>query len=110
VLPGTCIYLRLRGITKLRVAVIAALVADLITSIHPLPSGASCRLTDDEIEIFRWLQDSSNGSVYTEWVPEETLLNSLPADDSEDHYRALLASMKSRGILEEGSGMWRVVR
>jgi hypothetical protein len=37
----TSIYLRLSGITKLRVAVIAALVADLITSNPPVAVGAS---------------------------------------------------------------------
>ena len=65
-------------------------------------------LKDDELQVFDVIRKLSFGKVYRVWVNEDRLIELLPGDDPE-RARSTLASMKSRGILEEGAGKWRAI-
>jgi hypothetical protein len=65
-------------------------------------------LKEDELEVLDVVRRLSFGKIYWVWVNEDQLIEALPGDDTEAHKRTL-ASMKSRGILEEGAGKWRAV-
>jgi hypothetical protein len=53
---------------------------------------------------------AQGGSVYRIWTAEDELLDGMDPELDEDARRRLLASMVSRGILEEGArGKWRAV-
>ena len=65
-------------------------------------------LKDDELEVFDVIRKLSFGKVYRVWVNEDRLIELLAGDDPEGARRTL-ARMKSRGILEEGAGIWRAI-
>ncbi len=73
------------------------------------------RLLPDEVVALSVLERLANGgSMYKIWIAQEDLITALEAEEvdvqlSEDAARRLLASMKSRGILEEGANQWRAV-
>ena len=70
------------------------------------------KLQPDEVVALHVLKTlAGGGSMYDVWVKEDVLVARL-ADEhlSEDSAANLLASMKSRGILEGGAGRWRAVR
>jgi hypothetical protein len=113
--PRTRIYIRMRAISKARFAVIAGLCAAL--SFQNAPIGVATAavaaifenvksLADEEVEMLAKLQRLANGKAYSSWIPESELINSWPEDDALDP-RTILASLASRGILEQGAGMWR---
>jgi hypothetical protein len=62
----------------------------------------------EDLQVFDVIRKLSFGKVYRVWVNEEELIASIPSNDPEKAKRTL-ASMKSRGILEEGPGIWRAI-
>jgi hypothetical protein len=62
----------------------------------------------EDLQVFDVIRKLSFGKVYRVWVNEEELIASIPGNDPEKAKRTL-ASMKSRGILEEGPGIWRAI-
>jgi hypothetical protein len=66
------------------------------------------RLKVEDLQVFDVIRKLSFGKVYRVWVNEEELIASIPSNDPEKAKRTL-ASMKSRGILEEGPGIWRAI-
>jgi hypothetical protein len=59
------------------------------------------------IDVLRKL--AQGGSIYKVWINEDELLGAMAPELDGDARRRLLANMKSRRILEEGAGKWRVV-
>jgi hypothetical protein len=93
----------------------AAALPDLVGGNPPIAATAVAavefaqrykHLTDDEKTVFDLLRRLAAGEIYTMWVDEDDLLAAM---NSETDRKLLLASMKSRGILEEGAGKWRAV-
>jgi hypothetical protein len=67
-------------------------------------------LTEDEWNVFSLLYGlAQNGSIYKVWIDQDRLLAAMDPELDLESRKRLLASMKSRGILEEGAGKWRAV-
>lgn len=74
------------------------------------------KLQPDEVVALSVLKRLANGgNMYRVRAAEEPLVAALEAEETEDvrlsekGAHRLLASMKSRGILEDGAGQWRAV-
>jgi hypothetical protein len=119
---GSDHFLRLSGLPNPTLTAAAAALSDLIGHNVPLAVIAGLaaevaqrykHLKTDEITVLNVLSKvAPAGRIYKVWVGEGTLLRAMQSDlpdlSSDDH-RRLLASMKSRGVLEEGAGWWRAV-
>ena len=124
--PHTCIlffrtnvYIRLREIKRLRLSVIAGLLANLATSSPSTAVAVSTavalwdnvtRLTDAEVEVIHVMQRLSDGHVYETWLSTEDVVKRLPPDGPIEDRLALLASLKSKNVLEEAASLWRVIK
>jgi hypothetical protein len=116
---NTNFWMRLSEIQRVRLTITAGLLADLITT-SPVTGVATSLalavwtsvryLSDEQVEILKALQRLCGGRFYSEWTDVEDLLAVLPRDQDRKHYMSLLATLKNKGILEEGAGMWRAVR
>jgi hypothetical protein len=115
----TSFYIRLEAISNLKVSILMALIAELLTGNPWVSVTASVVtalwdnirwLTNEELEVVKAMQMVSAGRVYTTWLALDDIVSALPAEGDRQTYLVLLASMKSRGILEEGAGMWRALR
>jgi hypothetical protein len=111
------VYIRLSEIKRLKVSVVAGLLTALQTGNPPLAVGVTIALTlwdnikqldDAQVELLHTMLRLTNGRIYSKWLPTESILRALPADE-EPQLLILLADLKSRGILEEGAGRWRAV-
>jgi hypothetical protein len=67
------------------------------------------RLSGREREALATIRQLAAGRPYTVWIDVEELLQAMRPDMSRDERCRQLASMKSRGIPEEGAGKWRAV-
>ena len=112
-------WLRLGKVSDIRMNVLFGLMANFLTNNPPLALTASVfaafwnnvrRLSDEEIEVIAVLRRLLGNRLYSTWVVEQTLLDALPPDDKVPSTRNLLATMASRGILENEGGMWRAVK
>jgi hypothetical protein len=117
IVPGTSLSVKLSEIRGLSLTITAALLADIAA--HDASMGAAVGLVaaaldrvrilkEDELEVLDVIRRLSFGKIYRVWVNEDELIELLPGDNPEDA-RRILASMKSRGILEEAAGKWRAV-
>lgn len=67
-------------------------------------------LDDDQLEVVRALQRCCDYTdLYTTWVPEEALLARFPADEAEA-VRGRLRALRDRGVVDDASRAWRLVR
>jgi hypothetical protein len=114
----TNVYIRLTEIKRLKVSLVAGLLTALQTGNPPLAVGVTLALTlwdnvkrldDAQVELLHTMLRLTNGQVYSKWLSTESILAALPADE-EPQLRILLADLKSRGILQEGAGLWCAVR
>jgi hypothetical protein len=111
------VNVKLSNTRGLLLVIVTAFAADLVahdatmTTAAGVVAGAIDRvriLKDDELQVFDVIRKLSFGKVYRVWVNEDQLIELLPGDYPEEAKRTL-ASMKSRGILEEGAGKWRAI-
>ena len=118
IFPRTKIYIRVRNISNLQVAVFAALLADVITHSSPVAISASVaatiwasvgRLSDEELELFKAFQRLAGvESVYAKWLDQTNILAMYPASERQ-RAREALAALKAHGVAEDAAGMWRCV-
>ena len=102
----------------LKLTIAAAIAAELIAHDAAMDSAvlvlaaAADRvhiLKDDELQVLGVMLDLSYGRIYKVWVGEDQLIEALSGNGDTDDRRRVLARMKSRGILEEGAGIWRAI-
>jgi hypothetical protein len=117
-IPHTSISVILSESRGLNFTILTALLADVAakdTAMGALAVLAAAgldrvrTLNDDELEVFRVMRELSFGKVYRVWVEEDELLAAMDPELDIEARKRLLASMQSRGILEEGAGKWRAV-
>lgn len=66
-------------------------------------------LTQEEQDVFDAIDTLAFRKVCRVWVKEKEIFDALPAALDTDAHRRTLACMKTKGILEEGAGLWRAV-
>jgi hypothetical protein len=117
VVPRSSLFVNLSNSRGLSFTLAAALLSDIAA--HDPRMGVAVglvsaaldrvrRLKKNELEAIEAMRLLSAQMIYRVWVDEEALIKQLPGNDTEAHRRTL-ASMKSRGILEEGAGKWRAI-
>lgn len=118
--PRTRIYVHVRQLGEPAVAAFVAVTAHLLVdsptaTISPGLAAAlwgnAGRLTQDELEVFKVVFRLANDTSeqVKGWVAQEDIVNVL----SPNHPRgidATLASLKSRGLVEQRGALWREIR
>ena len=112
-------YARLGDWGNPTVTAAAAVVSELASDSVPVMVGVGVaaevaqrykHLTRHERAVFDLLRRlAQGGSIYKVWIDEEELLDAMNPEFSIDARRRLLATMTTRGLLEEGAGQWRAV-
>lgn len=119
-IPRTRIYVQVRQLDKTTVAAFVAVTAHLLVDAPAATISAGLaaalwgnvgRLTQDELEVFEVVfRLANNTSAQLKgWVAQEDIFNEL----SPNHPRgieATLASLKSRGLVEQRGALWREIR
>jgi hypothetical protein len=118
VAPKIRLAIQLSNTRGLHFTIAAALLADIATHNAPLSAAVAVVsaaldrvkiLIDEERAVLDTMRVLSFGRIYRVWVNEADIIDALPNDRDTDAYRRTLANMKSKGILEEGAGKWRVI-
>jgi hypothetical protein len=121
-LPRFPLFIRIGGWRNPALTAAATALDDLVSHDVPLAVAAGViaelasrflHLNDYELGVFDVLgRLAQGGSIYKVWIDEFDLLRGIATEFpnlyAEDCTR-LVASMKSRGLLEEGAGKWRAV-
>jgi hypothetical protein len=112
-------YLRLGDLGNPALTTAVGAVAELASHNVPVAVGVGAavefahrykHLTEDEKTVFDLLRRLAAGEIYTVWVDEDHLLAAMDFGMDPSDCKRLLASMKSRGILEDGPAGWRAVK
>ena len=119
-IPRTRIYVQVRQLGKPAVAAFVAVTARLLVDSPAATFSAGLaaalwgnigRLTQDELEVFavvfRLANDTSE--QLTGWVAQEDILSGLPPNYPRC-LEATLASLKSRGLVEQRDALWHEIR
>ncbi len=103
------VHVSFSRLRELKYGVVAGLVADVLTRNLPISVGLAAiaqigaairKLSVPELEILWVIKGLSAGHVYTVWVDTDEIVADAGSNQSGDDVLRLLASMKSRGILE----------
>jgi hypothetical protein len=112
-------YLRFGDLGNPALTTAVGVVAELASHNVPVAVGVGAavefaqryrHLSEDEKTVFDLLRQLAAGEIYTVWIDEDRLLVAMDFVMDLGGRTRLLASMKSRGILEDGPAGWRAVK
>ncbi|MDI2020041.1 hypothetical protein PJL18_00537 [Paenarthrobacter nicotinovorans] len=113
----TNLYVRVKDLSQVRAAVFAGIMATLLSG--SIPAGALTGIAtqlwdkvgtfdDQELEMIAKIRRLNNGgSPYSSWLAMDEIVSSYPREEEPVVIR-LMASMKTKGHLEEAAGLWRI--
>lgn len=112
-------YLRWKRVSDVRMSTLLGLMANQVTQTPSVALTATViaafwnnikRLSEEETFVLRTMQRLTENDVYKRWISQDDLIQALPDDTHPTKWLDLLASMQSRGILEDSGGLWRAVK
>ncbi|TPV48008.1 hypothetical protein FJ661_19795 [Pseudarthrobacter phenanthrenivorans] len=113
----TNLYVRVKDLSQVRASVFAGIMAALLSG--SIPAGALTGIAtqlwdkvgtfdDQELEMIAKIRRlNSGGSPYSSWLTMDQIVSSYPMEEEPVVIR-LMASMKTKGHLEEAAGLWRI--
>ena len=114
----TRIFVRVKDLRALSATVLAGMLTDLVA--HDSITGLAVSsvvaigrsvavMSDDQLMVIRAMQEIAvTDSIYESWFAQEAIIDALPAG-WRSRGLVTLAEMKSRRIVEEAGGMWKVI-
>lgn len=118
VLERSKLFIQVKGISTTRAAVYAFLATTIASQSIEIGAAVGLgsqllekvmRLSESELELVRKFQRlCAPSSIYKTGLRLGQILESYPPSEQEAA-RVLLASMKAKGVVEEGADLWRVV-
>lgn len=113
----TNLYVRVKDLSQVRASVFAGIMAALLSG--SVSAGALTGIAtqlwdkvgtfdDQELEMIAKIRRLNNGlSPYSAWLSMDEIVSSFPTEEEPVVIR-LMASMKTKGHLEEAAGLWRI--